>query len=70
MHDLAGLDGTSEAEATEIHARLVAEGRIDPQESAASHQRLLVRLRKQARRTLATPKATEGGFLVAPSACA
>jgi DNA-binding XRE family transcriptional regulator len=44
IHDLAALDSTTEAEAAEIHARLVAEGRIDLERSAASHQRLLGRL--------------------------
>ena len=44
MRDLGGLDGTTEEEAERLHARLVAEGRIDPARSAAAHQRLLTRL--------------------------
>jgi transcriptional regulator with XRE-family HTH domain len=44
MHDLAGLDGTTEEEAQRLYARLVTEGRIDPAKSAAAHQRLLTRL--------------------------
>ncbi len=48
IHDLAMLDSTTEAHAAEIYARLVADGRIDPQKIADSHQRLLARLRKYA----------------------
>ena len=44
IHDLAGLDTTTEEEAGKLYDRLVAEGRIDPAATAEAHRRLLVRL--------------------------
>jgi hypothetical protein len=44
IHDLAGLDATTEEEAGELYDRLVAEGRIDPAAIGDAHRRLLVRL--------------------------
>lgn len=44
IHDLAGLDTTTEEEAGKLYDRLVAEGRIDPLQTAQAHRRLLVRL--------------------------
>jgi hypothetical protein len=44
IHDLAGLDTTTEEEAGQLYDRLVAEGLIDPAATGEAHQRLLVRL--------------------------
>jgi hypothetical protein len=44
IHDLAGLDATTEEEAGKLYDRLVAEGRIDPAATGDAHRRLLVRL--------------------------
>jgi hypothetical protein len=44
MHDLAGLDATTEEEAEHLYERLVAEGHVDPAASTAAHERLLTRL--------------------------
>jgi hypothetical protein len=44
IHDLAGLDATTEEEAGKLYDRLVAESRIDPAATADAHRRLLARL--------------------------
>ena len=44
IHDLAGLDTTTEEEAGQLYDKLVAEGRIDPAMTSEAHRRLLVRL--------------------------
>jgi hypothetical protein len=44
IHDLAGLDTSTEEEAGQLYDRLVAEGRIDPTATAEAHRRLLVQL--------------------------
>lgn len=44
IHDLAGLDTTTEEEAGNLYDQLVADGRIDPAATGEAHRRLLVRL--------------------------
>ena len=62
IHDLAGLDTTTEEEAGELYDRLVAEGRIDPAQTAEAHRRLLVRL--GVKPALESPQALATGELL------